>query len=148
MRKQNPLSILLAEDDDTARDILVSVLAVKFPGIALHTADNGRTAFDCFRKYSPPIIITDVNMPVMDGIRMAREIKSIDAGVKFIVLTAFSDKTILDGAAMTGIEFDHYIMKPTDYNRLFVAVEDCIARIAPDYALTAFQRNDEVHPRT
>jgi len=70
-----------------------------------------------------------VNMPVMDGISMAREIKSINAGVKLIVLTAFSDRIILADTA--AIEIDHYMSKPTDYGNLFEAVEHCIAGITP-----------------
>lgn len=130
MNRRNPLSILLVEDDERTRNILASVLALKFPGFVIHSADNGRTGLECFKKYSSAIVITDVNMPVMNGIDMSREIKAIDASVQLIALTAISDKRILADTAATEIEFDHYIPKPTDYGKLFAAVEQCIAGFA------------------
>ena len=123
MRNPQPFSILLAEDDEDSRQILASVLAVKFPGITLHTANNGRAGLEYFRNYSPAIVITDVNMPEMDGIRMAREIRSIDDGVVLVVLTAFSDKNILENSAAADIRIDHFIVKPVDYKKLFAIVE-------------------------
>ena len=136
MKGHHPFSILLVEDDEAAREILTSVLAIKFPRIAFHVADNGKTGLEYFRRHSPAIVITDVNMPVMDGIRMARGIKSIAANVKLIVLTAFSDKTVLETTAVAGIGIDHYILKPVDYVKLFSAIEQCLAGVAPDHART------------
>jgi DNA-binding response OmpR family regulator len=130
MNKHNPLAMLVVEDDEGAREILASVLALKFPAFAIHSADNGETGLESFRTYLPAIVITDINMPVMDGISMAGAIKSIDAGVKLIVLTAYSDKVIQKDT--TTIEIDHYIPKPADYSKLFAAVEQCIEGIAPN----------------
>ena len=123
MQEPHPFSILLAEDDEDSRNILVSVFAVRFPGVAVHAADNGRTGLACFRKHSPAIVITDVNMPEMDGIRMASEIRSIDDGVILVVLTAFSDKHILENSAAADIRINHYILKPVNYEKLFATVE-------------------------
>lgn len=122
MQEPHPFSILLAEDDEDSRELLVSVLALKFPGATLHAANNGKTGLECFRKCSPAIVITDVNMPEMDGIRMAREIRSIDDAVILVVLTAFSDKNILENSAAADIRIDHYILKPVDYEKLFAIV--------------------------
>lgn len=125
----NPFSILLVEDDEAARGILASVLAMKFPRITFHVADNGKSGLECFQKHFPAIVITDVNMPVMDGIRMARGIKNMDEGVKLIVLTAFDDKAILETTAVAGIGIDHYILKPVDYAKLFTAIEQSMAGV-------------------
>lgn len=134
MKGHNPRSILLVEDDEIAREILTSVLTIKFPQIVFHVADNGKTGLESFRLYSPTVVITDVNMPVMDGIRMARGIKAIASDVKLVVLTAFSDRSILETAAVAGIGIDHYILKPVDYGKLFAVIEQCLAGVAPDHA--------------
>ena len=50
-------------------------LSIKYPGLNVHTAGNGAEGLEVFRRHRPEIVITDISMPVMDGIRMAREIK-------------------------------------------------------------------------
>ncbi len=126
-RKQH--SILLVEDDETAREILVNVFSIKFPEITFLVADNGKSGLESFQKHSPVMVITDVNMPVMDGICMAREIKAIAPGVKLIILTAISDKHILESSLSVGIEIDHYIMKPVEFDKLFSVVEQCLTTV-------------------
>ncbi len=140
MKGHNPFSILLVEDDEAARMILASALALKFPRVAFHVADNGKTGLESFKKHSPEIVITDVNMPVMDGIRMAGEIKSIDASVRLIVLTAFDDKAVLETTTAVGIVIDHYILKPVDYGKLFAAIEQSLAVVAPHRHHSAGER--------
>ena len=134
MEGHKAVSILLVEDDKAAREILASVLAIKFPHNAFHFADNGKTGLKCFKKHHPAIVITDVNMPEMDGIQMVGEIKLIDAGVKLIVLTAFSDKTVLRNSMAAGIEIDHKIMKPVDFGKLFTVIKQCLVEIRSDHA--------------
>lgn len=141
MKKHNPPSILLVEDDSGTREILTGVLALKFPEFIIHTADNGNTALECYKKYRSAIVITDINMPVMDGISSAREIKALNANVKLIMLTAYSDKNIQMYTDAIGIEVEHYIPKPTDYGKLFAAVEQSIAAIASDNNYTAMPQN-------
>ena len=127
MAGNDPRSILLVEDDESAREILANVLAMRFPQLEVHVAENGTTGLECFKKYSPAVIVTDINMPLMGGIPMAREIKSIDGGVKFVVITAFSGKSIQETSAATGVEFEHFVLKPVDYGKLFAAIEQCLA---------------------
>jgi len=136
MEERNPFSILLVEDDEAASEILASVFAIKFPHIVFNFANNGKTGLECFKKNSPAVVITDVNMPEMDGICMAAEIKSIDACVKLIVLTAFSDKTILETSTAVGIKIDHYISKPVDYGKLFAVIEQCLPQVESNHFST------------
>ena len=127
MDSQYPLSVLVVEDDEPAREILISVLVLKFPNISFYTADNGKSGLAQFRAHLPRVAITDINMPVMDGIRMAEEIKLIADGVTFIVLSAFSDRTVLGAARAAGLEISHCLLKPVDYKALFAAVEQTLA---------------------
>ena len=131
MALQQPLSILLVEDDQTSRDILASMLALRFPQVSFLTAHNGKAGLESFREHSPALVITDINMSVMDGMTMASEIRALDSGAKLIVLTAFSDKAMLESAQAAGIEIDHYILKPVDYRQLLQTIQECLAGIAP-----------------
>jgi len=130
MEGLNPLAILLVEDDEDAREILAMMLTVRFPQVAFHSADNGKTGLEIFRKHQPAIVITDVNMPIMNGICLAEEIQKMACGVKFIVLTAFSDKTVLESSRAVGIGIDHHLMKPVDCQKLLETIRHCLAEVA------------------
>jgi two-component system, sensor histidine kinase and response regulator len=130
MKKLDTQAVLFVEDDEDARTILASLLTMRFPQLVFHFAENGSSGLASFKEHLPAIVITDVNMPVMNGIRLAEEINKIAAGVQLIVLTAFSDKTILESACAAGIGIDHYLPKPVDCRKLMLAIQSCQAEIA------------------
>jgi YesN/AraC family two-component response regulator len=127
----HPVSILLVEDDQTSRDILVNMLALKLPQVSFLTATNGKSGLESFKEHSPALVITDINMPLMDGISMATEIKALDYSAKIIVLTAFSDKAMLESSRAAGIAIDHYVLKPVDYRKLLETIADCLPGVSP-----------------
>jgi YesN/AraC family two-component response regulator len=57
------MAILLIEDEEVTIELLSIVLSKKFPDLKLHTAANGRMGLELYKKYSPDIVITDINMP-------------------------------------------------------------------------------------
>lgn len=121
------LSMLVAEDDKPAREILCLMIRKKFPHAVVYSAEDGGMGLELFRMHTPDIVVTDVNMPVMDGIRMAEEIKSLKADTKFIVLTAYNEKIFFEKFSEIG--FSAYILKPIEFRRLFAAIEKCEAEI-------------------
>ena len=88
-------SLLIVEDDNSACEIIARMSAKEFPNCTIQTAENGLIGLKLYKAITPDIVITDINMPVMDGIDMAREIKSVNPNVKFIVLTAYDDGKLL-----------------------------------------------------
>jgi len=121
------LSLLLMEDDQVARLSISSVIARKYPGITVFTADNGKVGVEIFREHAPDVVVTDINMPVMDGIEAAGEIKAIREDTRFIVLTGYSDEYSRERFSEIGCV--DYIIKPIDFDRLFGAIERCRAEI-------------------
>ena len=117
-------SLLIVEDDQAACDIIKRMVALRFPECAIYTADDGVKALELFKEHSPDIIITDVNMPVMDGVELAREIRLINANATYIVLTAYSSKSVFEKFKDLG--FCAYLLKPIDFDELFAAIENCI----------------------
>jgi YesN/AraC family two-component response regulator len=125
LKSQSTNSLLIVEDDKASRAILGVMISKKFPDIALYFAENGRIGVDLFKKHLPEIVITDVNMPVMDGIQMARKIKALKADTMFIVITAYSDRNFFE--KFNDIGFTDYINKPIQFAMLFEAIDNCIA---------------------
>lgn len=123
-------SILIVEDDRVIREMLGKVTQRKFRDVTIYLAENGRIGVDLFKEHMPEIVITDINMPVMDGIEMATEIKLIKSDAKFIVMTAYSDKVYFEKFSEIG--FCEYLLKPVVLLTLFAAIEKCFYEIPTD----------------
>lgn len=121
------LSLLVVEDDRAANQILTTMIPRKFPGIAIYVAYNGTMGLELFREHTPDIVITDINMPEMDGIQMADGIREMKSDTKFIVLTGYSDRIHLEKFDRMGIH--DYMMKPIDFKKLFASIDRCIDEI-------------------
>lgn len=104
------------------------MISLKFPDAQLHLAENGKVGLELFKEHAPEIIITDVNMPVMDGITMAAEIKAINPRTTIIVVSAYSNTEYLLNSIEIGI--NHYILKPIDFNELFNSISKSVAELA------------------
>jgi len=122
-----PLSLLIVEDDQAAGRVIVRMLAMEFPECTIYTAENGMQGVELFKQFRPDIVIADVNMPVMDGIQMVREIRSITVGATCIMVTAYSDQDVLD--TFTDIGVCAYLLKPLDFKDLFASIKKCSADI-------------------
>ena len=123
------ISILFVEDDKTTLDIFATIIPVKYPDVTLHTANNGRAGLELFKTHMSDIVVTDINMPEMGGVQMAEKIRAINPEAKIIVLTADTRKGTLESAVGDGVVIDYYIMKPVNFEMLFVAIEQCIGEI-------------------
>ena len=129
------ISILYVEDEQDSREILGSVLAVRYPAIRLLVAENGGVGLELFRRHRPEIVITDITMPVMDGISMSAVIRSIDPDTVIIALTAFSDTRYLIKAIEIGMT--RYLLKPIGHDRLFSIIDASIAQITSSRRIRA-----------
>ena len=115
------VGILYAEDDAETREMVASAIAADYPEYTLHLAADGAEGLALFREHRPEVVITDIQMPVMDGIRMAEEIRDIDSDAELIALTAYSDTSFLVSAIEAG--FSHYVLKPLYFDKLFAVIE-------------------------
>ena len=116
------ISILLVEDESGIRAQLTDVFESEFNKVIV--ASNGDEGLKKFKKYSPNIVITDISMPIMDGLDMAMAIKEISKGTPVLVLSAFSEKERLLKAIDVGI--DKYLIKPIDVDELFIVLKSIV----------------------
>ena len=126
-RRTAKISMLYVEDALVAREILTSVIVQKFPDLELRTERDGRAGLESFKERGADIVLTDVSMPAMNGIEMAREIRALDPAVPIILTTAHNDTQFLTEAIKTGV--NHYVLKPVEHHQLFEAIGDGIARV-------------------
>ena len=76
------IRILIVEDDQDIRDLLVETL--NRAGFELDTAENGKKGFEKFKLNRYDIIITDIRMPVMDGLNMLKKIRTEDPKIPIV----------------------------------------------------------------
>jgi signal transduction histidine kinase len=118
------LSLLIVEDDEAALASLCNMTEMQYPDVVIHRASNGATALECFKLHSPDFVITDINMPLMDGISMASEMKAFNDEVAIIALTSYSETDYLLRAIEAGI--DNYLLKPLVCEKLYAVLDRII----------------------
>lgn len=126
-QSESPVSLLYVEDDPISRDLVCTAIARKLPELVQYTAENGAAGLDLYHKFTPDIILTDICMPRMDGIKMAQGILEVNPAAKIIAATAVSDTEFMLDAIKIGIS--RYVLKPFDFKLLFAAIEDALAKI-------------------
>jgi two-component system cell cycle response regulator CpdR len=80
--------ILLAEDDDDMRRFLVK--ALENAGHSVISYDNGLAAYNRLREEPFELLLTDIVMPEMDGIELARRATALDPDIKVMFITGFA----------------------------------------------------------
>ncbi len=107
------VSVLYVEDDLELRQNTVRLLSSFFTGIGV--ADNGLDGLNKYRSNQYDLVITDINMPVMNGVKMAQEIKKENPQQVIVVISAHDEARYLLDLINLGI--DYYILKPLDLNK-------------------------------
>lgn len=100
---------LLYVEDNVGLSAQATVLFKKIFS-TVYTAYDGEEGLELFKKYRPAIVITDIEMPKMNGLIMSQAILKIDPEVKIIITTAHDDFTLLHQSIRLGV-FD-YLVKP------------------------------------
>lgn len=117
--------VLVVEDEDKIRDYVCKSLGYLIDSVV--EATNGQEALDILKTYSPDIIITDIEMPVMNGIDLIKNVRKENQEVSIVVLTAYDNKEYLYG--LIDMHLDHYVIKPINFDKLVSILYRCQDRI-------------------
>lgn len=105
--------VIIVDDEPLIRDGLVKLFSWKEYQMQVRAVfPNGSLALEYLEKQSADVIITDIKMPVMNGIQLMQECQKKNILVKFIVLSGYSNFEYVKMAARLGIE--NYLLKPVD----------------------------------
>jgi len=110
-----PASILVADDESNIR--LTLRVALETDGYLVREASNGREALEAIEKQPPDLVVLDLNMPVVDGVKVLEEMKllTLQPKPRVMVLTAFSSIPIAVKATRLGaVEFMEKPINPTE----------------------------------
>lgn len=114
------IKILLVEDSQTDRKVLVNTLKKYFKNII--EAGNGQEAFEIYKLHNDiDLIVSDISMPIMDGITLLKKIRLNDLYIPFIFTTAKLEiDTILDAI---NLNVNYYILKPINVHELLQKID-------------------------
>ena len=132
-------SILLVDDEEGIRKVLGILLADM--GYQVHTAGTGAEALHVFKKLRPPIVLTDIKMPEMDGIELLRNLKQISPETEVIMITGHGDMDL----AIKSVKYEatDFVTKPINDEILEIALQRAQERIAMRRKLDAYTHNLE-----
>jgi len=132
-------TLLYVEDEENTRELLKKILNLYFNKI--YIANNGKEGLECYKKYKPDIIISDIMMPKMNGIEMSKKIKEDNPEQIVLFFTAFSDTEFLIEAIKLGI--NGYLFKPLDKNQFLHTLVEVANKLVLEHEKTELQQKLE-----
>ncbi|EJF07029.1 PAS domain S-box/diguanylate cyclase (GGDEF) domain-containing protein [Thiovulum sp. ES] len=125
---KNNLVMLYVEDDEQLQNTYTRFFKRRVKD--LHLANNGSVGLEKFKEIKPDIVVSDLRMPIMDGIEMIQNIRELNEDVTVIVTSAFNDSEYLSKAIELGVS--RYLNKPfkrDQISKIFgKAIEDALLK--------------------
>ncbi len=130
------LTVLLVEDDTEVLEQMSRFLGRRVGRLLV--AENGSKGLGLFAGQRPDLVVTDIMMPIMDGLTMAEHIRAMTPGIPIIVITAFGQTDYLIKAINLGI--DRYVVKPIQGEQLEAALLACAHTLRREQELSLSRR--------
>lgn len=128
-------TVLVVEDEpiilqDTINEITNSEMNFQVIG----TASNGLEALHMYKELKPDVVFTDIQMPVMNGLQLTKELKELDPDLYIVILSGYSDFEYAQQAIKLGVK--EYLLKPLDAEELTVLLKNFIHLLTKNINLT------------
>jgi PAS domain S-box-containing protein len=133
------LKLLLIDDEEAARKIVG--MSLRSDGYEVLTAEDGKSGLELFEKEAPPIVLTDIKMPGMDGIEVLKRIKEISPETEVIVVTGHGDMDVAIQSLQ--LEASDFVTKPIVDEALTVALKRAKERLRLRKMLKEYTENLE-----
>jgi len=128
-------TVLYVEDQKDIQEEFQDILSLLIDKLVI--ASNGKEGLEKYQEALPDIIITDIQMPLMNGLNMIKEIRRNDKDIPIIVTSAFNESTYLLQAIELGIE--HYLLKPVMLDQLQQRLQSITTRLMQKRELELYQ---------
>lgn len=121
------IRLLMVDDEQIVRDALLRTIDWVSLGYEARVAQNAMEALEIAAAWKPAILVTDIAMPVVDGIALIQQMRAFCPDLACIVISGYDAFEYARGALREGVT--RYILKPFGANELIDAVEEALARI-------------------
>ncbi len=116
------ISVMIVDDEHLERILISKSYDWEDNGFKIVAeASNGEEAIKLFNEFNPQIVLTDINMPFMDGLILSQNIKELSPKTEIIIITGFGEFSYAQKAINIGV--NSFILKPIDKNELKQVVE-------------------------
>ncbi len=139
IQRTKELRILYVEDDKIARESTLKFLETIFTRIDI--AVDGEDGFIKYKNSKYDIILTDINMPKLNGIGLIKKIRLDDVSTPILILSAYDDTDYFVQSIKHGV--DGYLFKPIELEQFFTIISKVVKRIEMENALLEYQNNLE-----
>lgn len=126
-KSEQPYTVMIVDDERRTRENLIRILSGRDDCRVVCSASDGAQGLALARRHRPQIVLSDIKMPVMDGIQFAFALKELAPAAVLLFLTGYSDKELLLSAIKLGV--CDYIEKPIVLEELQSAVDRAIAKL-------------------
>ena len=123
--KLQNLTLLYAEDEEGIRKNIADSLSYYVKEVI--EASNGVDAFELYSQRKPDIILSDIHMPILNGLEFVKKVRQEDKKIPIIMITAHTDKEYLLEAVE--LKMEKYIVKPIELEVLFGVFKKCLESI-------------------
>jgi len=115
---------LYIDDEEDIKNMVYNVLRGMFA--KFYTASNGQEGLDIFIEHKNEIdlLITDINMPIMNGLDMCTKIREIDIKIPIVITSAYNDKDFLHKSITVGVS--GFVLKPMNIKKLVEAINKAV----------------------
>lgn len=122
------LKVLIVDDEEIIRKSLNAMIPWSELGCTVVAISrNGVEAYQQVSDYYPDIVITDMMMPVMDGLELIEKVRLLDSDAEFIVLSGYGEFELAQKAMRFGVK--HYLLKPTKKADLVAILKSVVNEI-------------------
>lgn len=120
--------VMLVEDEDFILQGLENIIDWEELDLQIvHKAHNGVEALELLQKEKVDIIVTDVSMPLMDGLQLLEKVRKTDPVMRFVILSGYNEFEYARAAIRMDVE--DYILKPINEEELVKALQNCMLRL-------------------
>ncbi|MDF1879997.1 response regulator [Sulfurimonas sp. MAG313] len=133
------LSLLYVEDDEPLRGETAKLFSHLFQDVDL--AENGKVALDMYKDKDYDLVVTDIDMPIMDGLKLCQEIRTINPLQSIIVTSAHDDSSYL--LELIDIGIDKFILKPLDMQKFLFTLSFVCGNIKNEKLIRSYKKEIE-----
>ena len=118
--------ILIIEDEESIRRVLVRILNEEDSNFEIHEASDGKKGLESISKENFDLVLCDIKMPKIDGIELLQRTRKKNSSLPFIMLTGHGNvETAVESMKLGAYDF---ISKPPDLNRLITSVRNALEK--------------------
>jgi len=139
IKSTKKLNLLYVEDDKTAREATLNFLETFF--LKIDTAVDGEQAYAKTELKEYDLIITDINMPRLNGLELIQKIRLVDSHIPILILSAHDDKDYFIQSIKYGV--DGYILKPIELEQFYNIISNVVKKIMLEKSLQEYKNNLE-----